>query len=380
MTGYPQIGFNYQYNTYQNWGYGYQYPAFKGVQNVPQPASVPQPNINLQTKPDTISFKATEHIQTNPKKEGVSTGTKWGLGALALAGIGTAVYFATRGKVGAKQAQQLAEHIEFKPAKTVEEAKKFAQEKLRLHLDDNLKDVELINFINEGITNFHKKTNFKHKNLGFVQYDKNLHEDSLEFARGLLKDNKIGFNINPSYIENIEKTITSSIDDFIKEGSLLNKNGRFELYGTAKKVNFSKDLEELITKYKTNPKNLSLKEKISLDFWINDLIEAINSGSTNFQKKSPFHVIYHEIGHDLHAIEGAKWLEEITTGRISAKTQSLCNEFKNKHIQIAGQVSEYACTNPAEFVAEVYAKCLNGQTFSDDVMALYKKYGGPALS
>ena len=125
---------------------------------------------------------------------------------------------------------------------------------------------------------------------------------------------------------------------------------------------------------------MSLKEKISLDFWINDLIEAINSGSTNFQKKSPFHAIYHEIGHDLHAIEGAKWLEEIATGRISAKTQSLCNEFKNKHIQIAGQVSEYACTNPAEFVAEVYAKCLNGQTFSDDVMALYKKYGGPALT
>ena len=68
MTGYPQISFN-PYSMYQNWGYGYQYPAFRGVQNQPQPVSVPQPNVNLQTPPDTVSFKATEHIQTKPKPE-----------------------------------------------------------------------------------------------------------------------------------------------------------------------------------------------------------------------------------------------------------------------------------------------------------------------
>ena len=95
MTGYPQVNFN-PYSMYQNWGYGYQYPVFRGVQNLPQPVNVPQPNVNLQTPPDTVSFKATEHIQ--PKKEGLSTGAKWGLGALALVGIGAAVYFATRGR------------------------------------------------------------------------------------------------------------------------------------------------------------------------------------------------------------------------------------------------------------------------------------------
>ena len=79
MTGYPQIGFN-PYSMYQNWGYGYQYPAFRGVQNVPQSVSFPQPNVNLQTPPDTVSFKATEHIQTKPKKEGLSTGAKWAIG------------------------------------------------------------------------------------------------------------------------------------------------------------------------------------------------------------------------------------------------------------------------------------------------------------
>ena len=55
MTGYPQVNFN-PYNMYQNWGYGYQYPAFRGVQNVPQPVNVPQPNVNLQAPSDTVSF------------------------------------------------------------------------------------------------------------------------------------------------------------------------------------------------------------------------------------------------------------------------------------------------------------------------------------
>jgi hypothetical protein len=104
---------------------------------------------NIQPKAQTAFRAQTTPVKDYPpdtveiqgKKKGLSTGAKWGLGALALAGVGTAIYFATRGRVGGKQAQQLAEHIEFKPAKTVEEAKKFAQEKLGLHLDDNLKDL-----------------------------------------------------------------------------------------------------------------------------------------------------------------------------------------------------------------------------------------------
>ena len=164
MPGYPQVNFN-PYNMYQNWGYGYQHPVFRGVQNPPQPVSVPQPNVNLQTPPDTMSFKATEHIQPKPKKEGLSTGAKWGLGALALAGIGTAVYFATRGNVGAKQAQQLAEHIEFKPAKTVEEAIQFG--KTHLGIKDykgfEAKDIEVVNWLNEGFVKANNK--FKGKSV-----------------------------------------------------------------------------------------------------------------------------------------------------------------------------------------------------------------------
>lgn len=58
---------------------------------------------------------------------------------------------------------------------------------------------------------------------------------------------------------------------------------------------------------------------------------------------------------------------------------TLTEEFLKTHKDTALKVSDYAVESPLEFVAEVYAKSLNGQTFSDDVMILYKKYGGPAL-
>ena len=43
-------------------------------------------------------------------------------GAVAVIGLGALAYVLTKGKLGSKQVQQLAEHIEFKPATTIEEA------------------------------------------------------------------------------------------------------------------------------------------------------------------------------------------------------------------------------------------------------------------
>lgn len=72
---------------YQNWGYGYQYPAFKSVHVSLQSVCVPPGNVNLQTPPNTVSFRATEHIQTKPKKEGVSTCAKWAIGICATTAL-----------------------------------------------------------------------------------------------------------------------------------------------------------------------------------------------------------------------------------------------------------------------------------------------------
>ncbi len=64
--------------------------------------------------------------------------------------------------------------------------------------------------------------------------------------------------------------------------------------------------------------------------------------------------------------------------RFKQALPDLYEHVTNKEIQMtAGEVSEYAKEGVGEFVAEVYAKMINGDKLSDDVLALYKKYNGP---
>jgi len=387
MTDYPQVNFN-PYSMYQNWGYGYQYPAFRGLQNYPQPVNVPQPNVNLQTPPDTVSFKATEHIQTKPKKEGLSTGAKWGLGALALAGIGTAVYFATRGKVGAKSAQQLAKHVEFKPAKTAEEAKKFAQEKFGVQYHD-INDVDVINGLNEWITGIHNKTKTINKGA-YPKYIANnpkleegvlacLYDDTLKVAK-----NTEGYvmGINMSMFKDFDKFIDFSFRD----ASVITKSssGKYQIVDEAYNTEFVRNLLERINKY--NPKTATFKEKSRIMMDIKGLIDGeLVNGKIKEAKWSDFYYFNHELGHLRHQesttnFKLMKKIEEYVA--LGEKPSDISKEFaSSKNIQTtARKVSEYAPESPAEFVAETFAGLLEGKTYSDDVMALYKKYGGPALS
>ena len=389
MTGYPQIGFN-PYNMYQNWGYGYQYPAFRGVQNVPQPVGVPQPNVNLQTPPDTVSFRATEHIQAKSKKEGLSTGAKWGLGALALAGIGTAVYFATRGKVGAKQAQQLAEHIEFKPAKTAEEAKKFAQEKLGVHYND-IDDVEIVNFVNEWLTGVYNGSKIK----DFKAYPKFVSTDYNEIADNALFgmiDEVVKHNgqegylltININNLKNISnllmkiKTNPYGVWQIGSSGQICLKGERFN----------TKEVQKLVTRLNNyNSSNASLKESMELYNQIRGLLTSPvgSDGKVVLKKLSAFNSLNHELGHMKHYINGVAPadMDKIAVyQRLNKDIPELVKNFHKPEVkeQIAGKVSSYAKESPLEFVAETYAQMKDGVVFSDDVMALYKKYGGPALT
>ena len=77
---------NPQMNNWNN--YGYYNPAFMGVQNDPQPVSVPQPVVTPQVQSNAVNFKASEQIQ-KPQKEGLSKGAKWALG---IAGTAAAIY------------------------------------------------------------------------------------------------------------------------------------------------------------------------------------------------------------------------------------------------------------------------------------------------
>lgn len=353
MPGYPQISFN-PYSMYQNWGYGYQYPAFRGVQNVPQPVSVPQPNVRLQTPPDTVSFKATERIQTKPKKEGLSTGAKWGLGALALAGVGTAIYFATRGRVGGKQAQQLAEHIEFKPAKTVEEAIQFG--KTHLGIKDykgfEAKDIEVVNWLNAGFVKANNK--FKGKSVmpkivDFAEHGDDVLQGVDRFKHSYLVDKGVYGNID-SYVQ-------KQLDNFISKGA----DGKINIPPADCSQSDLKFLTDKIKQFVNNKNSMKFRDKVELS---QNLLEYVDS-LTHYKYKpvSEFGTIYHEFTH-------------LLDDNLLTRTRSLASNEKT----IARKVSEYATTTRAEYIAEVGRKHLEGISLPDDVMALYKKFGGPVLT
>ena len=112
--------------------------------------------------------------------------------------------------------------------------------------------------------------------------------------------------------------------------------------------------------------------------------ELVN-GKIKETKWSDFYYFNHELGHTRHQESTTNYklmkkIEEYVD--LGEKPSEISEEFaSNKSIQAtAKKVSEYASESPAEFVAETFAGLLEGKTYSDDVMALYKKYDGPALT
>jgi hypothetical protein len=53
--------------------------------------------------------------------------------------------------------------------------------------------------------------------------------------------------------------------------------------------------------------------------------------------------------------------------------------YMGSEIKTASKVSQYGATSPIEFVAETYAGMVSGKTYPDDVMDLYRKWGGPEV-
>ena len=74
-------------------------------------------------------------------------------------------------------------------------------------------------------------------------------------------------------------------------------------------------------------------------------------------------VVHHELGHALHS----QWRSYITASSWRIKGAKV----------IARQVSKYAATTPAEFVAETFAGLVSGKVYSPEVLLLYRKVGGP---
>ena len=260
-----------------------------------------------------------------------------GIGLTALASIG--IYAVTRGKAGskpAKQIKELAEHIEFKEAKNMDEARKFAEENfgIKLELNDNL---FIANLVNECCTNVSNKMK------GKAFFPKKIYFDTAD-----LQSHSANGGYNP---------LTNKIT--LNNASL----------GSAG-YNFS------------NAFNNTLKTKNSYVEYIKQLENSKTAARRILYDMR--HTVYHELGHCNHAATCKNWDRMVKPSEFEMfgnASRAITEEFLNdKAIQTtAAKVTEYAKMSPNEFVAEVFAGRLLGQTFTDDVMALYKKYEGPLI-
>lgn len=402
------------YNPYMNYG------------SFPLNNRVTTRNVAFINQPDTVSLSSNN--QTSATKTELSKNAKLGLGALALMGIGAAAYILSRGKVGNKSVQQLAEHIEFQPAKTIEEAIQFGTTHLNIkeYKGFQTKDIDVINWINEGIVNISNSVKGKSKIPKKIIY-KTLDEHTrLEVnSEGVLR-------INKSVFDNLDNTI----NNYLNDGSCITfKDGKFSLPDIYS-ISTLKELLRKLYKFVNNPSQCDFKEKVELfenlqnitgetnSFFSNPMnrikailnnLEAKNKISqiglesnidniakmsideqqdlllkyireANIKKSveltSRFTSIYHEFGHlndpNLSSRANLKRFYDKNKKTYPAELKEWINNIEKQ--KIAGEVSSYAQENPAEFIAETYAKLIEGHKVSDDVITLYKSYGGPALS
>jgi len=84
----------------------------------------------------------------------------------------------------------------------------------------------------------------------------------------------------------------------------------------------------------------------------------------------PDHVIVHEVGHALHHAQVGDHVMQTLSARDWKSGQSA---------MATREVSMYGGSDPAEFVAEVYAGVKGGQTYDQEIMDIYHSFKGPAL-
>lgn len=425
------------------------------INSAPQWQQTPSfsPKLPAMTQ-DTTSF-TTKAPEVEEKKK--NSAKKWGILAGAALAV-TAAGLIIRGRL--KAVTQLAEHIDFTPAKTMEEAKEFAKQHLKIKKFDTANDLDLANWVNEGLVNI----NNKYKGKGHIPKEVMPVPDELKdkyktvsaamragAGKGFYMDSTLIVNVD--YFNNAHKSIDKMLKDFRfkatprKDGGndiamhmlpFFNKDKQLDIMllsekfvnGKASKMDIvalnksfndyyayshfladnpmtiindvysQKGVVDLLKKHMKQGSFKSVdelgkmtnKEQIDYLFEASDALREglpfnqLPSSKILASKRSVFDTLYHEEGHlfhnkntildykDMHVVYNQQ------TGKPD-KIGALAKGFlESKEEQfIASTVSSYAKSSPLEFVAEVYARMLNGEKFGDDVMNLYNKYKGPVL-
>lgn len=102
--------------------------------------------------------------------------------------------------------------------------------------------------------------------------------------------------------------------------------------------------------------------------FISENIASLSNKNQSTRNKA--HLIYHEFGHILNFVKLDIYGED--------KLEAIDRAFKSANKKrIKSEVSPLAVKNEVEFVTEVFAGIMDGTKYSPDIMALYRKLGGP---
>lgn len=258
---------------------------------------------NLATQPDEFVKQ-----ENNEKKKGLSNKVKLGIagGALSLGGIIASVFF-LKGKT--LSPANFAEHIDFKPAQTMEEAIEFAKKHLGIEKFNLGDDLEMANWVNEGLVKLSNR--FK----GKAQMPKNVILDEKYFAQNsdaaayhYAANETIA--INKSYYDSLYEKLNILIEKgklaeekIRNKGNITNEDLVFSVLGKEVKMpeanhfvitnptrwldaNLQTSLAVKVHKYKQNPEQFSR-------FEIDDMLMQIDDlrASCNKLFKEPFNII-----------------------------------------------------------------------------------------
>lgn len=373
--------------------------------------SLPKDKLEISQKPQS----------ENVEKKGLSTSAKWGIGTVAVLGLGALAYVLTKGKIGSKSVQQLAEHIEFKTAKTIEEAKAFAKENLGIS-KYKLENLEVANYVNEGLVNISNK--FKGKAPMFKAVgklpDNNIGMMSCSLDGKIFSVNEKTFlnetnteNINKLY-ENVAEECNASnfqftknqaklLDKFAENPEQLNLNERFNLYETLHSMKQSRSMKSIFSDMlhddsakeflKKNNRLTDMKgfDKLTEEAQsslLDDVLEKTEY-KIKVQDRGSWGSINHEFGHKLHReIVGQemydKMVPNVTSDAKKAwdKKEEYYVKFHEKYpnAYVLENVTQYATTAEGEAVAEIFAGKMNGMKYNDEIEAMYKEWKGPAVA
>lgn len=223
-------------------------------------------NKNINPNYTTQSYPQ-DSVEINGKKKGLSNGQKWGIG-LGIAAALTATALLLRGKVGAAQEEvtKLAEHIDFTPAKTTQEAIEFAKTKLGVKNYDDRMPLDVMNWVNEGLTNINNVRKGKVKlfdTIAYVPQDK----ESLACMVNDITVPKYGaiLNINKKTFENLGEYLKTYIQRDLDDNILYkNKDGKLDLYSFYHCGEVSDNLLKNLNKFNENPESFSFLDKVKL--------------------------------------------------------------------------------------------------------------------